>query len=329
MAERPLKPVWVLVYEGVDISADIAPFVIRVEYTDHAHGESDEITVDIEDNDHRWINGWYPSKGDRITLYLGYDGRPLMPCGDFELDDVEWTAPPDVVKLKGLAAGVTPALRTENTVAYEGQTLRQVAETVAKRHGLQVVGTIDDIRLERITQLKERDLAFLKKQAEDYGHVFSVRGTQLVFHRVADLEAADAGVTLDRSDLTRISIRDKTRQVYGKAEVRYHNPVTRELLAHEIAAAKPATGDTLKLTVRAENPAQAEAKAKAALSQANRSEAKGTLEMIGEPRLVGGANLNLTGCGRFDGKWAIERSTHTIDRGKGYTTSIEIRGVDA
>lgn len=326
MAERPLKPVWVLVYEGVDISADIAPFVTRVTYTDHAHGESDEISVEIEDRDHRWINGWYPTKGDRITLYLGYDGQPLMPCGDFELDEAEWTSPPDVVTLKGLAAGITPALRTENTVAYEGQTLRQVAETVAMRHRLQVTGTIDDIRIERITQLKQRDLAFLKALAEEYDHVFSIRGDQLVFHRVADLDAAAADVTLDRADLSRISIRDKTRQVYGAAEVRYHNPVTRELLAHEVAAATPVTGDTLKVTVRAENQAQADAKAKAALAQANRSEAKGTIDMIGEPRLVGGSNLTLTGCGRFDGKWAIERSTHSIDRSKGYTTSIEIRG---
>ncbi|MCR9073894.1 MAG: contractile injection system protein, VgrG/Pvc8 family [Alphaproteobacteria bacterium] len=327
MAERPLKPVWVLVYEGVDISADIAPFVVRVTYTDHAHGESDEISVEIEDRDHRWINGWYPTKGDRITLYLGYDGQPLMPCGDFELDDVEWTAPPDIVRLKGLASAITPALRTENTFAYEGQTLRQVAETVAGRHGLRVTGEIDDIRIERITQLKARDLAFLKTLAEEYGHVFSVRGDQLVFHRVADLEAAPPAISLDRGDISRISIRDKTRQVFAKAEVRYHNPVNREMLAHEVAAAAPVTGDTLKLTVRAENPAQAEAKAKAALAKANRTEAEGTIDMIGEPRLVGGANLTLTGCGRFDGTWAIARSTHTIERSKGYTTSIAIRGI--
>ncbi|MCR9267469.1 MAG: hypothetical protein NXI03_07845, partial [Alphaproteobacteria bacterium] len=109
-----------LVYEGVDISADIAPFVIRVTYSDQAHGESDEIEVELEDRDHRWINGWYPAKGDRITLHLGYDGQPLMPCGDFEVDDVEWEAPPDIVRLKGLAAGITSALRTENTIAYEG-----------------------------------------------------------------------------------------------------------------------------------------------------------------------------------------------------------------
>lgn len=328
MSEGPLKPRWVLIYEGVDISADIVPFVTRVSYTDHAHGESDEIAVELDDSDHRWINGWYPSKGDRISLFIGYDGQQLMPCGDFELDDVEWSSPPDTVRLKGLAASITKALRTENTAAYEGLTLRQVAETVAGRHDLKVVGEIDDIRIGRITQLRRRDLAFLKELAEGYGHVFSVRGDQLVFHRVAALEAEPAVLTLHRNQIGRIEMRDKTREVYGSARLEYHNPVDRELLAHEVAAGKGATGDTLKVKDRVENAAQAEARAKAALAQANRSEAKGTLTLFGEPRLVGGSNLVLMGCGRFDGKWAIERSVHAIDRKEGYSTTVQIRGLE-
>jgi phage protein D len=327
MADHTLKPRWLLTYSGRDITADIVPFVTRVEYTDHAHGESDEIAIDLEDKDGRWINSWYPSKRDQVTLYIGYDGQPLLPCGDFEIDDVEWSSPPDMVKIRGLGAGISPALRTETSRAYEGTTLRGVAERIADAHGLTVTGTITDIRIARITQDRRRDLEFLSSLAKEYDHVFSVRGGRLVFHRVADLDAAEASVTLDRTDMTRVNIRDKAREIYAGAEGQYHNPATRELLAHEVAAKHASTGDTLKVMVRAENQEQAELKTKAALAQANRGEAAGTIDRIGDPRLAAGANVTLTGCGRWNGKWAIERSRHAIDRKEGYRTSIEIRGI--
>ena len=38
-----------LIYEGADISEDIAPFLLSFEYTDKSSGECDEIQITLED----------------------------------------------------------------------------------------------------------------------------------------------------------------------------------------------------------------------------------------------------------------------------------------
>lgn len=328
MAQPVRAPVWRLEYAGVDVTREISRHVVQVGYTDHAHGEADSIEIRLEDADGRWRGAWYPAKGDQVSLLIGYAGDRLMPCGRFEIDELEFDAPPDTITMRGLAAGITPALRTENTRAFEGLTLRQIAETVAGNHQLQVTGTIDDIRIGRLTQLRERDLAFLKRLAEDYGHVFSVRGSQLVFHRVADLEAVEPVTSIDRRTMKRIRLTDRTRRIYRGAIARYHDPDTKQLIEQEVMAGDDAgTGDMLKILVRAENAEQAEAKARAALARANGITAEGTITVEGEPRLVAGNNVDLTGLGRLDGKYEITTSTHRIDRRSGYQTEIEVRGV--
>src|SRR5271154_4179196 len=89
------SPQWVLSYEGVNISADISRMVIGVTYLDHLSGLSGEAEVIIEDHDQRWQGAWYPSLGDGLNLAIGYRGEALLPCGDFQVDELELTGPPD------------------------------------------------------------------------------------------------------------------------------------------------------------------------------------------------------------------------------------------
>ena len=45
--ELPSRTTVKVVYEGVDVSADIAPYILSFEYTDKASGESDEIQLTL------------------------------------------------------------------------------------------------------------------------------------------------------------------------------------------------------------------------------------------------------------------------------------------
>ena len=82
-------PMFVLSYEQKNITSDITPYVRSVTYTDYLSGQSDEVEVELEDTDGRWVRAWYPGKGDRLTLKIGYEGEPLLPCGVFEIDEIE------------------------------------------------------------------------------------------------------------------------------------------------------------------------------------------------------------------------------------------------
>ena len=323
------RPVFVLGYEKVDITSDLTPFLIDVTYTDHAHGQADEVEVRLSDTDGRWRNGWYPAKGDRLDLAIGYDREPLLPAGEFRIDEITLSGDGrsgDTVTLKGLSASITKALRTARTVAYEETSLAGIAAGIAARHGLRVTGDIAAVPFRRVTQDGETDLGFLKRLAGDFGHVFSVRGEQLVFHRLAELEATAPMVTVHRTDVTRHRLSDKTRRVYKDALITYRDAATKNLIQATVRAEGIVTGDTLRITGRrVENAAQAEAIAKARLHASNVSRAEGSLTLPGDPRLVAGATVALDGWGALDGDYLVRTSRHRLARASGYTTELEIR----
>lgn len=321
------RPVFFIEYEQKDITTYITPFVISVTYTDYEHGKSDEIEIQLEDRDHLWKSSWYPRKGDTLTLRIGYEGEPLLPCGSFEIDEIELSAPPDVVSLKGLGTNIKKALRQENTVAYENKTLKQIAEEIAQKHGFELVGEIKEIKVKRITQKQERDLAFLKRLAEDYGYVFKITDNKLVFYEIEKLEKAQVVFVIDRKDMISFSLRDKTHELYKACEVSYHDPKGKKLLTHTTQADGVVKGDVLKLNERCENKEQAMAKAQAALHRKNSLQTEGTITVTGNPKLVAGSNIEVTGLYVLNGKYQIVSSRHTIDRSAGYKTELEVRKI--
>lgn len=325
--EKIRKPVFFLEYEQKDITAYITPFVLAITYTDHEHGKSDEIDIQIEDSESLWKSSWYPTKGDVITLKIGYEGEGLLPCGSFEIDEIDFSAPPDVVSLKGLGTNIKAALRQDNTKAYENTSLKQIASEIAKNHGFDIVGEIKDIKLKRITQKQERDIAFLKRIAEDYGYVFKIADGKLVFYEIEKLESANTIFVIDRKDMISFSLRDKTHELYKACSVSYHDPKGKKLITHTVKADGIVNGDILKINERCENKEQAIAKAKAALRRKNGLQTEGSVTVIGNPKLVAGSNVEITGLYTLNGKYHIKSSRHTIDRSAGYKTDLEVRKI--
>jgi phage protein D len=223
------EPHWLITYEGADVSDDLTEMVTGVTYTDNLHGKTDEIELTIEDRDGRWRTGWWPTKGDRVDLKLGYEGEPLLPCGRFKVDQVDLSGPPDVVTVRALAAAATAQLRTASSKAYGG-TLREVIDVVAREFGLEVVGDIDDIPIARITQANETTVAFLKRLAEQYGYAFTIRDSKLVFFELGQLEKSPAVRLLDRTELTSYRFSSKTLGTYAACEVSFLDPATKKTL---------------------------------------------------------------------------------------------------
>lgn len=221
-----LQPTFKLEYNKKDITKDISDYVLNINYTDVEHGQSDEVEIIFEDSQKLWQDAWIPSKGDNIRLYIGYVGEKLLNCGVFEIDEIEFSTPPDILIVKAIATSITKSLRQNNSVAYENKNLKQIANEIAKKHNLTLVGEIDDIRVERITQNKQRDLTFLKTLAEQYGYIFKITDNQLVFYKTQKLIDAKSAKIINRTECSRINLREKTSQNYKAVTVSYHNPKT-------------------------------------------------------------------------------------------------------
>jgi uncharacterized protein len=325
-------PHWLLSYAGKNISADVSKMVIEITYTDHESHLSDEIEVQFEDRDKRWQGPWYPSQGDLLNLQIGYADEPLLPCGNFEIDELELDggAGGDVFHIKGIGAGITPSLRTPLSAGYENQTLLQVAKMIAARHGLSVSGSPAALNLQflRVTQNNETDLAFLHRLANRYNYDFSVRGKTLVFYARSQLEQAPTVYTVSRRNVTKFHFKGRTHHIYKAAVVSYLSPQTKQLISQTVSAV-PAVpnGDTLNIPERAESQQMALAHAQAQLHDANMLAATGTLTTPGTVNLMAGLTIAVSGFGVHDGMYLITSAHHKLSRASGYSTETEVRRI--
>ena len=328
------EPHLVVSYNRHDITADMSPFLLSVGWTADLEGkEADSLDITLEDTDGLWLNGLYPRKGDTLELQIGYRGEGLVPCGAFEIDEIEVEGPPSQVKVKALGAAVMKTLRTHKGHAYEDTTLAGIVRAVAERHRLQVVGEVEDIPVRRVTQAHEQDLKFLRRLATEYGYAFNVRGDKLTFVPLDGLRAKDAVRVLGPADMAHYNFRDKIKGTPAQASVAYHDPSSKETVSYAMNSegeVVPSTSaDTLKHAMRAESPRQAQAKAQAALRGAQDQATVCTCTLWGDPTLVAGVNVELEGWGQLSGRYQIARSMHRIGRGSGYTTELELRRVQA
>lgn len=334
MAVAPAYPVrsprWLLMYQGINITTDVSAMVLSIHYTDRLGGRSGDLELLLEDRERKWQGPWSPQPGDTVSLFIGYAEHPLLPCGDFQVDELELEGPPDVLHLRCLPAWITPALRTRNSIGYENQSLLQIATTIAARHGMNLVAAPNqaDVSYQRVTQKQETDLEFLLRLARAHNYDFTVRGSQLVFFERSYLESMPATMTLYRRDVEHFRLIRKTHGIYKQSRVAYFDPFHKQLLTQAVDATPAvATGDILKTSARCENDQQAMERAAAELHEMNRLNLTGHLVTPGTPLLVAGINVALSGWGSADGTYIIDRARHQLSRATGYITDLAARKV--
>lgn len=322
-------------YEQKDISSDIRPYFLSLSYTDYLEGQSDEIQLDLEDTDGRWLRSWYPNQGDKLALQLGDQFTGMVNLGEFEIAEIEYSHPPSVVSLKALSAGISRANRTLKPKSYEKTTLAGIVRQVAKRLKLSVSGEVADIKIERVTQYQERDVEFLARLAREYGHSFKLTDKALVFTRNDKLAEQKAVALLLPEDIKTVRLRDLIKGVPQEAVVSGYDAkaktVRRQSRKHKPLrpkAKRAATTDTLKITAnRGESDAQLAARADAALSDASHNQVAGDITLFGNAKLVAGQIVRLKGFGQFSGRYLVKQSRHELRRSTGYTTSLEVKMV--
>lgn len=225
------KPIWVLDYESTGVTSALAAMVTSVMYADHLHGESDEVELTVEDTEEFWRTGWFPSKGDRLVLSIGYEGEQLLPCGGFQVDEVELGGPPRGCTIRALSAGVSQAMRTKKSRSFVGKTLKEIVETIATELELELVGEPEATKApqKHAQQKDETSLEFLKKLADETGHAFNVRDTQLVFWQLTDLEDQEPIAVIAPDELLPYRFTSSAQATYVACEERYFDPDTGEL----------------------------------------------------------------------------------------------------
>lgn len=328
-----------LSYQNRNITRDISEHILELEYVDFLSGESDSLNVVLEDVDGKWINVWYPGHGDTLTLSVGWAGQASRALGSFVIDDIEIDLLPSTVTIRALAANINAAVRTVEHRAYENTTLAAVAAQVASRQGLRLVGKIEPIKLDRLTQ-QEGDLKFLAKLAEEYDYAVKLVNRVLAFHAIADLAAAAPVATVRWQELSSCRLRDQIKQVPAKATVKHKDSTTKKLISYTIengktvavpssSSGKTTSADIRKIRSRSASAEVAKAKAKAEVAKANRERTTGNWSMMGRPYVVSGSVLALEAPGVLGGNYLVTNSRHRFTRSGGYSSEQQVCRVTA
>ena len=327
--EAMKKPVVEISIAGKNVTTDVSPYLSKISSDDRLEAESDSIDLTFEDTGKLWQTSWFPQKGDTLAVKLGYSGN-LLDCGAFEIDEISFDTPPDTLTVRALAASITKSLRTRNSKAFESQSLAKIAQYFADKHGLKVVGSsseLQNIEIDRKTQEDQTDLSFLAGIAKEYGFIFSVRGKQLVFMDVEDLESTPATMVVNPEMLNKCSLKDKTSQTFGAVVISKRNARTGSVTKCSIDDDDDEGADTLVIDENVDNDAQAQARARGALKEKNKDKTTGSVGFDGDTRIVAGMNIDLTGYGQFSGKWHVFEARHSVDSQGGYTTEASIRKI--
>ena len=329
-------PDYVIKYEGKDITDDLKFSLLSINYTDYLGGQSDELQLEFEDTDGRWLRAWYPEQGDALSLSVGDQFTGMVSWGSFEIAEIEYDHPPSVVSIKALSTGITRANRTLQPKAYEKTTLAKIVRTIAARLKLSVTGTVADIQIERVTQYQESDVEFLARLAREYGHTFKIVDKTLVFHANVELAKQEPVAVLNPADIKRIHLRDLIKGVPDEAVVTGYDAKNKQKRQSRRKAKprrpnskNPTTKDTLHIVVnRGESDQQMAARADAALNDAQQSQVAGTIELVGNAKLVSGQVVQLKGFGKFSGKYLVKRAHHDIKKSSGYGAEVEVKMVE-
>jgi len=322
-----------LTYNNVNITADLQDYLISFSYQDNSDQKADDLQVVLDDKKGLWRTSWYPQKGARLTASLiVYDWDSpnttrILPLGSFEIDEIAYDGPPDIMTLKGVSVPVRSSLVDETkTRAWEDTTLSAIAGDIATDAQLELMFDSDyDPEYDRIEQSEEADLPFLQGLCDKAALRLKVSSDKIIILDDEKYDAAPSIATITRgtSDIISYSFSSSMRKIYSAARVEYQSTIWEEPITYTFTPPNaPPTKKTLVINERVSSIAEAEKLCKRKLRKANASENTANMTLFGNPMLVAGVNVSLAGFGKFDGKYAIESATHS---GPAYETKLELR----
>ncbi len=348
-----------VIYNKVDISEALKPYLKSVEYTDMLTGQADDLQLTLEDRDGLWLEAWFPDKGATLTASIltqywtaPTDAEKELPLGLFEIDEIECSAIPSETKIKAVSVPNNTTLRGEGrTRSWEGYTIQKIAQDIANNAGMQLnFSSKDNPTLERVEQTEQSDLAFLDKLCQDNGLSLKVTDNQIVIFDMADMEATepslifvrptmkglDTSVSIDvnsndmnsESTLKRLKptswrFTSSVRDVYKSCTVEHSQGKKKAKISATFTDPNKTEGKMLLVKKDVKSVEEAERMARKELREKNKDEVTGSITCMGDTNLSAGLTVTVKGFGKFDGKYILSQVKHSL--GSGYTCSVDLR----
>lgn len=333
-------------FSGVNITGSIQPYLLSVAYVDNEEDEADSLTIKLQDRDSLWLESWLNEaiegaaaaklKMDVVFVRENWrgDGSDLvLPCGEFELCNVDASGPPAVVQLRGSSLPFSAAVRgTLKNKAWESYSLSGIAKEIAGANGMACMyEAAADPAYTYIEQVKTSDIDFLSGLCHNAGISLKATNSILVLFDQASYEAKPDVFKIERGGgvYTKYKlISGAADSQYSSCRVYYTNPKTGKCIQGiakiEDYKAGAKTNQQLEVQAKVSDAAEAKALAEKHLRLHNKLNRTASFTLPGNPELAAGATVALEKWGGWDGRYIVKKAEHKVDA-SGYTTKIELR----
>lgn len=326
----PRKATVEITYNGKDATKPLEPDLESVKYNDVASGASDDLSLEINDRDRRWINGWFPQMGDCLTATIHLhnweqDGKDAaISCGSFCVDDFSFDGGPIRLSLAALAIPATTGFKTtKRTITYEQTTLKEIGRKVASRAGVALYYEASEINIEKVAQDDEDDCSFYNSLVTRFGLALKIFNNRLVVFNEGTYEARTPVATLTETDFDPgWSWNTTMAGTYTGVKYQYTNSEK-----DKVFTVTAGGGDRiLTCNEEAENLTEATIIALAALNNANKKTTTMKITLRASQKIIATSCVEIVGLGKLSGKYYVEKVSHSI--GSGYKMSLSIRKVE-
>lgn len=325
------KSTIILKYNEKNATEKITNDLENFSWTDCASGEADTISITLNNKSLKWLKGsWFPQSTDYIKMSIRVnhwrwqkDNRTVY-CGKFAVDELEAGGFPSTITIGGISVPIHTGFNvTQRNKTYKKTSLRAILAEIAKRADISLVFSGDNHKIDEVSQEGKTDMEFAFSLCSDYDLSMKVYNGKLVVYDQTDYEKRKKSFTLDRSDLGDSGAYHFMRAVtkaYDGVKLQYQNKDGKNITYRYVVPGKKGKR-LLVLSVSAESHGDAEKKAKAKLAANLRQTVTATFKLMGDPRYQACKVFELTGFGKFDGRYFIDKAVH--EKSGGYFTTIQ------
>ena len=321
-------------FNGKNVNAELAPYLKAIEYTDVACGSSDSLTLKLQNVDMKWLNGWYPTKGDKIEALIQFrdwnePGRHSSNnCGSFTLDTIGFTGGPLEASFGALAMPVSESFKeTARTKIWKSVTIEQIGKEIAKKYGLGFLYDASSIKITKIEQSEKTDSAFLYDVTRSYGLSMKVYMAKIIIFDKGKYEKKSPVTVIRRTDFVddQWDFNDTLVGTYTGARTSYKNGNNNNELSAFIGLIKEdAPGSrVLRINEQSEDINEAKYKAAAKVNESNEKTTTIAGTIWANPKVVAGATVTLDGFGKANGKYYVDKVITSVSD-SGTTQDVEL-----
>ena len=231
----------IVIFNKVDISDEIAHSISSLNYTDNSKNAIDDLEIELENLDYRWLKEWYPDENAQLLVGIHEElenETNFLDLGTFYVD--EPTFEDHKLTLKCLALPLDQNIRDQkNSVAWERVTLKELVMQIANKHEMNAELYAENVFFERLDQNKETDLAFINRVVKEIGLNMKVSDDKIIIFDDEEMEKNDTIEVFNIKDyrIRSFSLKKKNKEIYDKVEVSYYDPdkkkVVKEIITKE------------------------------------------------------------------------------------------------